>query len=98
MIYIIMIVIIFSILFLIRNQSVLNFRLKLLEKIRHKYSDIGNYETAINALHDIDKISYDKMLFQFWKPLKIKNFYKSYPLLMALETEILKLKQQKELK
>ena len=66
---------VFSLFMLLRNQRVFEERMRILEMIRETTerminSGIGNWERLYK---DFDSISHEKMLYQFWKP--VKSFY-----------------------
>lgn len=55
-----------GILLFIRNEIVYNFRKKIIDKIFLS-------ENWQEKLKEFDKVSYDEMVYKFWKP--IKSFY-----------------------
>lgn len=61
----------------IRNQMVLNYRLDLLRQVsRAAKADINShaYDNWRWRYDAINTVSYDSMVYQFWRPLK--SFYK----------------------
>lgn len=64
---------------LVRNEFVNKFRRELIQKI----SDIDQEEIQQGhgytgwRLNEYGKVTYQQMLFKFWKRLKVENFYKN---------------------
>lgn len=54
---------------LIRNQRVSDFRLRIIEMVF--VSPIGREKRQ----EVYERVSYEKMLYQFWKPLRLRAFY-----------------------
>lgn len=57
-----------------RNDKVLNFRLKLIEQI-YAYNTIVSKEKFIDLRIDYSVMGpYNRMIYMFWKPLKIEKW------------------------
>lgn len=54
--------------FLYRNNDVYKFRIKILNQIPFSENFMWRYEIY-------ERVKYNEMLFQFWKPLKIETWY-----------------------
>lgn len=69
-------IILISFFFLSRNQAVFKFRRKIIETVSScakNDCELGNdWKWRFDTLQTV---SYDKMLFTFWKRLKVENFY-----------------------
>jgi len=64
--------------FLIRNNRVCDFRLALIDAI-HMTNQKSNLSEWIWRYEEFEKVSYNRMLFSFWKPLQIESFYDKNP-------------------
>lgn len=58
-----------NIIFLVRHQTVFEFRRRLLKEI----DTISRYDVAIKLLNEMMAVKYSDMVLQWWKPLK--SFY-----------------------
>jgi hypothetical protein len=74
----------FSVLMLIRNKKVSEFRRWMLDTIHeHSVTDIRaghNYDWRYKAYESVD---YDTMVYKFWRPLKPESFYEDTSFLEA---------------
>lgn len=74
------ILLLFCIYMMIRNHLVCNEKLRILGIISQLASeDLKNRKEWVWRYRHFDDISYEKMLFTFWKPLK--SFYKNSDIL-----------------
>lgn len=76
---------VFSVWLFGRSEAVYLFRMRLVDRvyavvvlkaIKHRLgqpSTTGNFNRLVE---EIEKVSYNKMVFSFWKDLRAKNFYK----------------------
>jgi len=68
-IYILIVIWLFTLLMMVRNNLVYNWRRELIEFIFSK-------DDYIPRMQKYNDVSYNQMMYQFWKPLKAKYFWK----------------------
>lgn len=67
----------FWIYLMIRNSQVSNFRRTLLKKVSDAaHDDLHKERDPFWRYDTLDSVSYNRMMFQFWKPLRVNWFYK----------------------
>jgi hypothetical protein len=62
--------------FFARNESVYRFREKLIDRVSEcSQKDISSGKDWAWRFKQLDTVTYDQMLWGFWKPLRAKEFY-----------------------